>query len=934
MDYRITGSNLTVKATDLPIGDYGNIYSDGINNTIYLKANVSAAPGGGNNYIYGIDKYNLLQYFFSPKGIVVDAVKGEVINGYGGIDTFTGISGFQGSGYADYFKGSTKDEIFYTGGGADTVIGGGGYDRVTFYSALSTDYEITFNVIENSFKVKPKGSASNEIDTYFDIDEIEFGDKSIINPNSLGIAKNARIIGYWLPIDVNDYTATYHPSLANTFWGNPKFGTAGLEGMVGIGWAYSGFDNKSTSVTKVNSILIEQLSDGNLKIVNSDYLSSSKTNGGGSVVIADMNGDKKDDIVLLAHNESPFVSASSTVYMSNSNGKFDLVNLADSVMAHDAEFIHPVDTSQNAIIVTKSFGATDNVYQFSNGTISFSSAPNIKNAGGMSIAVADLNGDGKLEAVIGDVMLSGTTPNGADKFYIGVYGFDGKDIDSSTPQKVLVPYMTSRADFSEISSEWGKGVSHTYRVWIDDFNQDGKPDILAGTSMWSQQNLSYPSMLQMFQNNGNLNFSDVTDTYNKDFPSNSAEIGYNLQIKDIDSSGISTYFSSGPTYEGASRQQNFILLNDGTGMMHEYLRSEFNQYLLDAQIFAKQAGYTNVFGGSGKFHAYLTADNKISFVVEIQVTSSTVNAIDGRSVDQYLLVQLPTNFSPTIDFKENIEITNRNSSQNIRTWAGNDTISDSNSSITATRLDGGLGFDTTTYSATSSQSTLSYVDGHWVVKKNNVSGFSDTLTNIEKLQFTDRSVFIESQSHVSYSDLPTELYQFFITAFNAAPGVTYMDQLAEAYRYGLSVKKIVDIFTTKSQFTDVYSPSLSHTDMATQLVNNIVKNSATTAAKTEAIADIKAALDIGWTVGDVIYTVFGNLAHKSLTDTNWGNTAKQFNNEITVAKYYTETLNQSTTDLETLRDVIQPVTQTTNVSSDTVVAQLIGVALMTGGQGT
>ena len=295
------------------------------------------------------------------------------------------------------------------------------------------------------------------------------------------------------------------------------------------------------------------------------------------------------------------------------------------------------------------------------------------------------------------------------------------------------------------------------------------------------------------------------------------------------------------------------------------------------------------------------------------------------------MVQLPTNFSPTIDFKENIEINTRNSSQNIRTWAGNDTISDSNSSNTATRLDGGLGFDTATYSATSSQSTLSYVDGHWVVKKNNVSGFSDTLANIEKLQFTDRSVFIESQSHVSYSDLPTELYQFFITAFNAAPGVTYMDQLAEAYRYGLSVKKIVDIFTTKSQFTDAYSTSLSHTDMATQLVNNIVKNSATTSAKTEAIADIKGALDIGWTVGDVIYTVFGNLAHKSQTDTNWGNTAKQFNNEITVAKYYTETLNQSTTDLETLRDVIQPVTQTTNVSSDTLVAQLIGVALITGG---
>ena len=49
-----------------------------------------------------------------------------------------------------------------------------------------------------------------------------------------------------------------------------------------------------------------------------------------------------------------------------------------------------------------------------------------------------------------------------------------------------------------------------------------------------------------------------------------------------------------------------------------------------------------------------------------------------------------------------------------------------------------------------------------------------------------------------------------------------------------------------------------------------------------------------------------------------------------VAKYNTEVLNQSTTDLETSRDVIQPVTQFTDISTDSVLAQLIGVALMSG----
>jgi hypothetical protein len=53
------------------------------------------------------------------------------------------------------------------------------------------------------------------------------------------------------------------------------------------------------------------------------------------------------------------------------------------------------------------------------------------------------------------------------------------------------------------------------------------------------------------------------------------------------------------------------------------------------------------------------------------------------------------------------------------------------------------------------------------------------------------------------------LYHFFLVAFGAAPGTTYMGQLAEAWNYGLSLPQIVDIFTTKSQFQVVYPLDLS-----------------------------------------------------------------------------------------------------------------------------
>jgi hypothetical protein len=115
-------------------------------------------------------------------------------------------------------------------------------------------------------------------------------------------------------------------------------------------------------------------------------------------------------------------------------------------------------------------------------------------------------------------------------------------------------------------------------------------------------------------------------------------------------------------------------------------------------------------------------------------------------------------------------------------------------------------------------------------------------------------------------------------------------------------------------------------------VATIVKTSASEATKTAAAADIQAALGLGgdWTIGKVIYTVFGNLASKPLSDPTWGGTAKQFANQVAVAKYYTDTLSQSTDDVTTLRSVMAAVTNTTDVSSTDAIASLIGVALLNG----
>ncbi|GAA4414551.1 calcium-binding protein [Quisquiliibacterium transsilvanicum] len=245
-------------------------------------------------------------------------------------------------------------------------------------------------------------------------------------------------------------------------------------------------------------------------------------------------------------------------------------------------------------------------------------------------------------------------------------------------------------------------------------------------------------------------------------------------------------------------------------------------------------------------------------------------------------------------------------------------------------IDGGAGTDTAAWTGIAANYQVSRPGSDWIVSARTGSDGTDVAVNVERLQFADRTVPVESREHGSYADLPEALWHFFIVAFDAAPGVTYMDQLADASRFGMSVRQIVDVFTSKSQFTEVYPATLSNAQLGVALAENIIKDSASPQARAEAAADIQGALDIGWTMGQMIHTVFGNLGAKAYDDPVWGGTALQFHNQIQVSKYYTEVLNQSTTDLPTLRAVLDPVTQFSDVSSEQALDTLVGVALFEG----
>lgn len=153
-----------------------------------------------------------------------------------------------------------------------------------------------------------------------------------------------------------------------------------------------------------------------------------------------------------------------------------------------------------------------------------------------------------------------------------------------------------------------------------------------------------------------------------------------------------------------------------------------------------------------------------------------------------------------------------------------------------------------------------------------------------------------------------DAYKFFIVSFGAVPGVEYMNQIADAYSVGLTTKEIVNIYSTKPQFEAIYPRFQNNEQFAAKLIENVVGASATDAAKAQAKTDVVAALNAGWSKGDVVFQIFTNLSNKPAGDADWGKTAAMLANKAEVAEYLTETLLVNSLDLEALGAPLKGVT--------------------------
>lgn len=562
---------------------------------------------------------------------------------------------------------------------------------------------------------------------------------AILKSKIENIKGRVTLAGIWSPIP----ELVGNP-LANTFYSQLKL-LNGRNGLVVTGWALNFLSEEK--IQQVNIGLFEQDLQGNMHLVTSDYIDDPRTNGAGSVVVADFNKDGIDDVFLAAHNEKPWIPENSTAFISRPNGTYNKIVLDDHLEAHAAT-LADID-GLPTVFVNSYWGDANPYYQFIDNrfkkTELAQSLEDFGNHGyhyatvsGDALAIADFDGDRRLDIAQGDSTYGPGYPWSTTNVPpIIIYTLDDIVANIGTPLTRLDPYFNNK-------TEYPTEMTHTFRLWTDDFNQDGMPDLVAGASLWPKDF----GMLQLLQNTSKdrkTQFEDRTGTLNRMYDVNSWEIDYSMQLLDIDGSGIKTYFSGGtPGKFDASKQSNYVLLNDGTGKLYHYLHNEFVELSkvaieLALEFNKKPGGYFVNADQFPRFIAFTTPDKEVNFVAQVGASQY----INGAWTPVFLYFNFPLMLDPRKDYIENVTIIDRNHSTNIRTWAGDDVIYSDNSNSQA-RIDGGLGIDTIVYTGKyDAYKIRNNTEGEFEIS---IVGLSDTIKNIEQLKFDDRTVFLLTSS--------------------------------------------------------------------------------------------------------------------------------------------------------------------------------------------
>ncbi|OWW18991.1 DUF4214 domain-containing protein [Noviherbaspirillum denitrificans] len=199
-------------------------------------------------------------------------------------------------------------------------------------------------------------------------------------------------------------------------------------------------------------------------------------------------------------------------------------------------------------------------------------------------------------------------------------------------------------------------------------------------------------------------------------------------------------------------------------------------------------------------------------------------------------------------------------------------------------IDGGTGVDTATYAGNLSSYTLARTANGYTVSGQ--SDGTDTLVNVEKVKFADKSISLSVKSvasSIAASDLKM-LQELYVAFFNRVPDADGLEYWIGQFKGGLSIKQIAESFYSAGvQFSSLTGFSANMSDAA--FINVVYKNvlGRSDGADAGGLDYWTKALASGAeTKGTLVSSILSS-AHTFKGDATWGWVANLLDNKAAVA---------------------------------------------------
>ena len=517
-----------------------------------------------------------------------------------------------------------------------------------------------------------------------------------------------------------------------------------------------------------------------------DYATNPSPN---AITSADLNGDGKADIILTTpwENNPPSYGAFFSVFINNGNGTFapqidyaigdgsrwDTRYYPWSVTSADVNADGKVD-----LIVGSNQYLTGTLSVFiNNGNGTF--APKVDYATGYnpwSVTSADFNGDGKPDIITANLS-TGVAPTtlSLDPTLGSVSVHINNGNGTFAPQVI---YATGSPSSSGITA---------------DVNGDGKPDIIAANTCNGVNSLS------VLINNGNGTFAPRVDYATGTYPNS-------ITSADLNGDGKADLITSNAWVNTVS-----VLLNKGNGTFAQKVDYSISSEAPDSADPFKFDVTTADVNGDGK--ADLIVTNR---------TTSTLSVLAGNGDGTFAAkVDFSTGSSWAFtsadvngDGKPDMITADRGSSTMsvlINNGSGSSTFTSTSGNDTFT---GGAGIDTTIFSGNRADYTLTKTTSGWTVSS--ATNGVDTLTSIERLQFSDKVVASDISGNAG------QVYRIYQAAFNRTPDKGGLGDWIYGMDHGASLLDVSAGFVNSAEFKTVYGQNPTDSEVVTRFYQNVL----------------------------------------------------------------------------------------------------------------